>query len=109
MRNVADLKNMRAGIFDLELQNKRWVERREFLLDGRAPNPGAALSKQSLQQMERIIPSDAPFAQIRAVGGDQNAAVEMVRDALFDGKIDAAKGRRNRSRSRYYDSDFEVA
>jgi hypothetical protein len=109
MRNAEDLKHMRAGIFDLELQNNRWVERREFLLDGRAPNPGAAPSKQSLQQIERIIPADAPLAQIRAVGGDQNAAVEMVRDALFDGKIDAAKGRRNWSWSRYCGGDFEVA
>src|SRR5215470_12768542 len=80
MRNAGDLKHLRAGIFDLELQNKRWVERREFLLEGRAPNPGAALSKQSLQQIERIIPAEAPFAQIRAVGGDRNATVEMVRD-----------------------------
>ncbi len=109
MRNAEDLKHMRAGIFDLELQNNRWVERREFLLDGRAPNHGVAPSKQSLQQIERIIPADAPLAQIRAVGGDQNAAVEMVRDALFDGKIDAAKGRRNRSWSRYCGGDFEVA
>ena len=109
MRNAEDLKHLRAGIFDLELQNKRWVERREFLLEGRAPNPGAALSKQSLQQIERIIPADAPFAQIRSVGGDQNAAVEMIGDALFDGKIDAAKGRRHRNWSRYYGSDFEVA
>ncbi len=109
MRNAEDLKHLRAGIFDLELQNNRWVERREFLLDGRAPNPGAALSKQSLQQIERIIPADAPFAQIRAVGGDQNAAVEMIRDALFDGKTDAAKGRRHWNWSRYSGSDFEVA
>jgi hypothetical protein len=108
MRNAEDLKHLRAGIFDLELQNKRWVERREFLLDGRAPNPGAALSKQSLQQIERIIPADAPFAQIRSVGGDQKGAVEMIRDALFDGKIDAAKGRRDWSWSRYYGSDFDV-
>jgi hypothetical protein len=109
MRNAEDLKHLRAGIFDLELQNNRWVERREFLLDGRAPNSGAALSKQSLQQIERVIPADAPFAQIRAVGGDQNAAVEMIRDALFDGKADAAKGRRHWNWSRYYGSDFEVA
>jgi hypothetical protein len=109
MRNVADLKNMRAGIFDLEMQNKRWVERREFLLDGRAPNPGAALSKQSLQQIERIIPADAPFAQMRAAGGDQDTSVEMIRDALFDGKLEGAKGGRDWSWNRYDDSDFEVA
>src|SRR5262245_4604890 len=108
MRNAEDLKNMRAGIFDLELQTNRWVERREFLLDGRAPNPGAALSKQSLQQIERIIPGDIPFAQIRAVGGDQNAMVEMIRDALFDGKIGAAKRSRDWNWGRYDNSDFEV-
>jgi hypothetical protein len=109
MRNAEDLKHLRAGIFDLELQNNRWVERREFLLDGRAPNPGAAAPKQSLQQIERFIPADVPFAQIRAVGGDQNSAAEMIRDSLFDGKIEAAKGRRDWSWSRYDSSDFEVA
>lgn len=109
MRNVADLKNMRAGIFDLEMQNKRWVERREFLFDGHAPNPGAALSKQSLQQIERIIPADAPFAQMRAAGGDQDPSVEMIRDALFDGKLEGTKGGRDWSWNRYGDSDFEVA
>lgn len=109
MRNAEDLKHLRAGIFDLELQNNRWVERREFLLDGRAPNPGAAAPKQSLQQIERVIPADAPFAQIRAVGGDQNSAAEMIRDALFDGKVEAATGRRDWSWNRYDSSDFEVA
>src|SRR5262245_27740228 len=108
IRNAEDLKNRRAGIFDLELQNNRWVERREFLLDGRAANHGAALSKQSSQQIERIIPADAPFAQIRAVGGDQNATVEMIRDALFDGKVEAAKESSDWSWSRYDDGDFEV-
>ncbi|HEV2663444.1 MAG TPA: hypothetical protein VG324_00945, partial [Blastocatellia bacterium] len=109
IRNAKDLKNIRAGIFDLESQKNRWVERREFLLDGRAPNPGAALSKQSLQQIERIIPSDAPFAQIRAVGGDQNAAVEMVREALFDGKVEASKDSSDWSWTRYDDGDFDIA
>jgi hypothetical protein len=109
MRNAEDLKHFRAGIFDLELQNNRWVERREFLLDGRAPNSVAAAPKQSLQQIERVIPADVPFAQIRAVGGDNNSAAEMIRDALFDGKVEAAKVRRDWSWSRYDSSDFEVA
>lgn len=109
MRNAEDLKNIRAGIFDLELQNNRWVERREFLFDGRAPNPGAAVSKQSLRQIERIIPDGTPFAQIRAVGADQNATVEMIRDALFDRKVEAAKESRDWNWRRYDESDFEVS
>jgi hypothetical protein len=104
-----DMRNMRSGIFDLELQNNRWVEQREFLIDGRAPSPGAALSEKSLQQIERIIPADAPFAQIRAVGGDLSPSLVMIRDALFDGKVEAAKSGRDWSWRRYDDSDFEVA
>ncbi len=108
-QNVEDLKNLRAGIFDLDLQSDRWVERREFLLDDRAPNPGAAMSKQSLREIERIIPAAAPFAQIRAIGGDQKATVEMVRDTLFDGKIEKSSGWRDWNWDRYRDGDFEVA
>ena len=109
MRNAEDLKNIRAGIFDLELQKNRWVERREFLLDGRVSSAGAALSNQSLQQIERIIPAPAAFVRIRALGGDQNAAVEMVRDALFDGKVERSSGSRDWSWRRYDNSDFEIA
>ena len=109
MSAAEELKNIRAGIFDLELQSDRWVERREFLLDGRVSKAGEALSKQSLQQIERIIPAPVPFAQIRAVGGDQNAAVEMVRDALFGGKIEESSRSRDWSWRRYDNSDFEVA
>lgn len=109
MGAAADLKNIRAGMFDLELQSNRWIERREFLLDGKTMGAGAAVSKQSLQQIERIIPADAPFAQIRSASGNQRAAVEMVRDALFDGKIEVAKKSRDWSWGRYDSSDFEVA
>src|SRR6185369_10270841 len=31
MQNVAELKSIRAGIFDLERQESKWIERREFL------------------------------------------------------------------------------
>jgi len=109
MSDVAELKHIRAGMFDLELQSNRWVERREFLLDGKATNAGPALSKQSLREIERIVPAGAPFAQARAVGNDRNAAVEMVRDALFDGKIESAEMRRNWNWERYDGGDFEVA
>jgi hypothetical protein len=109
MSAAEDLKNIRSGIFDLELHRNRWVERREFLLDGRVSNAGAALSKQSLQQIERIIPAGAAFARILAIGGDQNAAVEIVSEALFDGKVEGSSGSRDWNWRRYDDSDFEVA
>ncbi|HKQ74994.1 MAG TPA: hypothetical protein VJ810_14965 [Blastocatellia bacterium] len=109
MRNAEELKNIRAGIFDLELRNNRWVERREFILDGRSSSAGAAVSKQSLQEIERIIPAGAAFARIRGIGGDQNAAVEMVHEALFDGKVEGSVESRDWNWERYEDSDFDVA
>lgn len=109
MQNVSDLKHIRAGMFDLELQQNKWVERREFLTDGKATKTGAGLSPQALQRIEHIIPADAPFAQIRAADGDQTVAAELVRDALFDGKIEKAKRSRGWSWHSYGDSDFEVA
>jgi hypothetical protein len=109
MQNMADLKHISAGMFDLELQQNKWVERREFLTDGKATKTGAALSPQSVQRIERIVPADAPFAQIRAADGDQTVAAELVRDALFDGKVEKSKRSRNWSWHSYDGSDFEVA
>ncbi|MGH9835798.1 MAG: hypothetical protein ACRD9Y_22495 [Blastocatellia bacterium] len=109
MQNIADLKHIRAGMFDLELQQNKWVERREFLTDSKAVKTGAALSPQSLQRIERIVPADAPFAQIRAADGDQTVAAELVRDALFDGKVERAKRSRDWSWRSYDGSDFEIA
>ncbi|MGE0128598.1 MAG: hypothetical protein AB7U82_11005 [Blastocatellales bacterium] len=109
MSGTSELKHIRAGIFDLELQSNRWVERREFLLDGKAANAGAGVSKQSLRQIEQVIPAGAPFAQIRSTGGDRNVAAEMIRDALFDRKIGGAPRSRNWNWEYYGAADFEVA
>src|SRR5262249_28548239 len=109
MQNVAELKNIRAGMFDLELQNNRWVERRDFLLAGRATNAGAAVSKQSLGQIQRILPDDAPYAQIRSVDGKPDAAADLVRESLFDREATRPRGSRRWNWAHYGGSDFEVA
>ncbi len=105
MQNVADLKNIRAGMFDLEIQSDKWIEQREFLLNGKARNAGAALSKQSLPQ----IPADAPFAQVRALGGDSNAATDLVRDTLFDGRVGKPEKEYHWNWRAYDETDFDVS
>lgn len=108
MSDIAELKDIRAGMFDLEMQQGSWVERREFLLNGKT-NPGAALPKQTVQRIEQIIPADVPFVQVRAVGGNPAAMVELVSGALFDGKVQPAKGKgRELKWQNYFDSEFEV-
>jgi len=109
MSDPADLKNIRAGMFDLEMQAGKWVEHREFLLNGKMANVGPGLSKQALQKIERIIPADTPFVQFHSVDNRSNLITDLVREALFDGKIETAK-RENRVRwDRYSSEDFAVS
>lgn len=109
MSGVAELKNIRAGMFDLEMQQGRWVERREFMINGRA-NPNAALPRQTVRRMEQIIPADLPFVQMRAVGGNPNATAELVSETLFDGRIQSSDSQGGEvDWQRYSDSEFEVA
>jgi hypothetical protein len=107
MSDIGELKNIRAGMFDLEMQQGRWVERREFLLTGKG-NPGAALPKQTVQRIEQMVPADVPFVQMRAVGGNPGATAELVSGALFEGKVDAAKTDQVVDWQDDYDSEFEV-
>lgn len=109
MRNVAELKHLRAGIFDLELQRDKWIERREFLLTPRAAPTRAVLPQQTWQQLERLVPADIPFVQVRALDGKQNAAVELVRTTLFDRQLEPLPAARDWNWRNYDDSDFEVS
>lgn len=107
MSDTSELKNIRAGMFDLEMQQGQWIERREFLLNGNA-NASAALSKQTLRQIEQIVPADVPFVQLRAIGGNAGATAALVSGALFDGKVEASQKDHSVNWDRYSDGDFEV-
>jgi len=109
MSEVNDLKNIRAGMFDLEMQQGRWMERREFLLNGKPVKAGAELSRQTQQTIERIVPADVPFVELRSLRGGANAAAELVSGALFDGKVEAPEKKNKVRWERYSDSEFEVS
>ncbi len=109
MSDVAELKDIRAGMFDLELQKGKWVERREFLLSGKTSNAGSAISKQALQRIGQIIPADVPFVQMSSIDGKPKLTAELVSGALFDGRIKAPEKASRVRWDRYSDYDFEVA
>lgn len=109
MSDVAELRNIRAGMFDLELQKGKWVERREFLLSGKPSNAGFALPKQSLQRIEQIVPADAPFVHLSSIDGKPKLTAQLVSSSLFDGKIEASKKAGRVRWDRYSDYDFEVS
>lgn len=109
MSEPAELKNIRAGMFDLEMQQGGWVERREFLLNVK-PNALAAMSPQVAERLRQIVPADVPFVQVRAVGDDANALADAVSDTLFTGKPKPTADRKaNRDWENYSDSYFDVS
>ncbi|MFN0107233.1 MAG: hypothetical protein ACKVZH_00140 [Blastocatellia bacterium] len=108
MSEIADLKNIRAGMFDLEMQQGQWIERREFLTNGN-PN-SAAVSPLIVGRLQQLIPADAPFAQLRSVDGDSTAVADLVSGALFAGKPRrSTEARSNRDWENYSGDYFEVS
>src|SRR5262249_28595070 len=103
MSKVGDLKEIRAGIFDLELREEKWVERREFLTNSNGLRSAAAIATETQQQIAAIMPADIPFVQLRA--GDVGAA-ELVAGALYDVEEKSAGGRRGWNWDSYNASDF---
>lgn len=83
MSDVKNLKNIRAGIFDFEMQEKNLIERRKFLL---AENiESAPLENQQAQKMLAYLPENIPFYRLqKADAGNVGAA---IRNVVFDRSI----------------------
>jgi hypothetical protein len=107
MRNVEQLKNMRACVLDLELQEGRWIEHRDFLLTGQTEASGPAIPATVAQRLFSSMPEDAPYFKLRALD-EAGRAAALVRDTYVDSlplKGTSAGGPGWNWRS-YEDSDF---
>jgi hypothetical protein len=83
MRNVEQLKNIRACFLDLELQKDRWIEHRDFLLASQTKALSPAIPAGVVQRISRFIPDDAPYYKLRALD-ERGAAAALVRDTFVD-------------------------
>ena len=103
MSDTNKLKNIRAGIFDISLEEKKIVERRKFLLEKEANT--AKLYPAETQKMHSLVPSDVSFYRMQTA--DANASVNAISDCIFDRKVQTAKAEpRNYSPSySFYDFD----
>ncbi len=106
MSNAADLKHIRAGMFDLELRQDQWIERREFLTDGRLVKSAAAVAPQAQQKIAAIVPADVPFVQLRAA---DSSTATLLADSLFEREERIAGEKTRGWRWDNYDAgDFEI-
>ena len=109
MRNVAELKNIRACLLDLELQQGRWVEHRDFLLADEAETKASSVPMDVARRVLKFIPADAPYFKLRALDETEPAAASFVRDTFADRLPKDEKGGRGGagwSWQYYDDSDF---
>jgi hypothetical protein len=84
MKNMDELKGIRAGMFDLEQQKGRWIERREFLTTGKTHTIGPPVSDAELRLLYSMVPEDAPFVRVRALESNPALPATLLRDTLFD-------------------------
>jgi hypothetical protein len=109
-RNVADLQPLRAGLFDLELQTGKWIERRRFLLTGQATAQPASLPATDAQRLSALLPADAAYYKVRALA-DATSAAALLSDTLLERapQHDGSARAQNWNWRAYDDSDFEIA
>ena len=106
MQNVAELKSIRAGIFDLEQQQSRWIERREFLTTAPSERSNSGIAAAELRQLYSRTPGDAPFVRFRSLANNPALPGAIIRDTLFDSPVEQESSSRSWSWDSYSSEDF---
>lgn len=91
MSDASSLKGIRAGLFDFEMSAGSFIERREFLLEGRQSNV-AALSPRDAQELSASLPADAAYTRLRVLSDGAAGASTLFGNALLD-RVPRARGR----------------
>lgn len=94
-----NLQNIRAGMFDFEIQETKLIERRKFLL-----NKNINISPIPASQVEKLLtflPAEIPFYRLQKA--DSNIIHEMIEQTIFDRKEKETPLRKRRN---FYNSSF---
>lgn len=109
--NIGDFKNIRAGMFDLERRQDKWIERRDFLREAISTDEAtatASLPSTVTRRLARFVPADAPYYRLRAISAPSETSA-LVTDTLFDRATQNTKRRASVwNWRRYNDSDFDL-
>ncbi len=100
MSDVKDLKNMRAGIFDFEMQDGKFIERRKFLLDEAARV--SPLDDAQTAPMLSFVPPDTPFYRLRSASAE---AVDEAIEKIVCRRKTSKEASRNSSAYLSFDED----
>lgn len=80
MSNVKELQNIRAGMFDFEMQEGKLIENRRFLLNETVSV--APIANARANEILALLPENIPFYKLRKA--DSKAIDEAVKTTIFD-------------------------
>ena len=109
IQNVPELKSIRGGMFDLELQDGQWIERRDFLTAGKPTRKNSQISAPEVARLQSQIPNEVPFLKIQSLGDDPRLTASLIHDALLDRRSEQARRGNSWSWTSYDDSEFYSA
>lgn len=102
MSAAEKLKNLRAGMVDLEIQDKKIVEQRVFLT---AENQNSGkISAAEANRASRLIPENISLYKIEPAEAERFS--EAICDVLFDSNFNADPGNTARAKKEYYFRDW---
>lgn len=109
MRNLDELKTIRACMFDLEIEDGRWIERRDFITAGREASRRSAIQAYDAAHLAAMIPDSAPFFKLQSVSQDTERAAAMISSALFDRLQTEDEEEAGRHRNSGYYDDYDLS
>jgi hypothetical protein len=113
MQNVDVLLGIRAGMFDLEQQKGRWIERREFLTSAKTYPISPPISAVELMRLYSMVPEDAPLVRARSLENYPALPAALLRDTLFDNvkdeirQVGESRSWRSYSGDYFYDDSYD--
>ncbi|HVE56649.1 MAG TPA: hypothetical protein VNB22_07465, partial [Pyrinomonadaceae bacterium] len=103
MSETENLKNRQAGMLDFEIQDKKIVEKRVFLMaESVVP---VKIKAETANRLSNLIPENVPFYKIDTA--EKTNFDASVLNVLFDAKNDSATKKPAQSKKNYYFNDWE--
>jgi hypothetical protein len=103
MSGPENLKELRAGMFDLEIQDKKAVERRVFFTA--ATKTPARIKPSTANRLNALIPADVPFGRIETAA--RTDFDETAAEILFDARNEPEKNTAAPAKKDYYFRDWK--
>ena len=88
MKNLDELKNIQAAIFNIELKDKEWREERYFLT--KSDLVTKQIPSLEVQNINQLIPDNLPYLKIEAVNKEDKLS-KIIHNYFFDNDLEPAK------------------